>query len=174
MKFKVVDCDAARAEEILEILNEAIINSTALWDYAPRSPSAMGAWFAAKQSGGFPVLGVTDERGTLAGFASYGPFRHFPAYKYTVEHSVYIHVAYRGRGLGKLLLEALIQRAEASNYRAMIAAIDDDNEVSKALHQRLGFTCCGVIREAGYKFGRWLDLALYQRLLSGPPQPVDG
>ncbi|MFX6296384.1 N-acetyltransferase family protein, partial [Acinetobacter baumannii] len=92
-------------------LNEAIVNSTALYDYVPRPPQAMETWFAAKRAGGFPVVGAVDASGKLLGFASWGTFRAFPAYKYTVEHSVYVHHECRGRKLGERLLRELIRRA---------------------------------------------------------------
>src|SRR5689334_4597020 len=95
-EVSLIECtEAAHAEAILEILNDAIVNSTALYDYVPRPREAMTAWFAAKRAGGFPVVGATDAMGHLLGFASWGTFRAFPAYKYTVEHSVYVHRDHR-------------------------------------------------------------------------------
>jgi L-amino acid N-acyltransferase len=120
------------------------------------------------------VLGVIDTEGRLLGFASYGPFRSFPAYKYTVEHSVYVHHQHRGRGLGKALLTRLIHTAEARGFHAMIGVIDAANHASLELHTQLGFERCGEMRQVGFKFGRWLDLVLCQKLLSGPSAPVDG
>jgi phosphinothricin acetyltransferase len=169
-----IDCDHSHLEEIRTILNDAIVHSTALYDYHPRSVEVMLAWWTAKQTGGYPVIGATDSAGNLMGFASYGPFRAFPAYKYTVEHSVYIHSAHRGQGLGPLLLERLIERCEAQGFHTMIGVIDAENERSIALHEKLKFERCGEIRHAGFKFGRWLDLVFYQRLLSGPAEPTDG
>src|ERR1700760_227085 len=99
------------AEAIRSIFNEAIANSTALYDYKPRSAEVIQAWFDAKAKGNFPVIGAVNEAGELMGFASYGTFRAFPAYKYTVEHSVYVDARFRGRGLGRLLLEQLIEAA---------------------------------------------------------------
>ncbi len=107
-EVRIIDCtEADHAPAILEILNEAIVNSTALYDYVPRAPQAMSAWFATKAVNGHPVIGAVDTAGRLMGFASYGTFRAFPAYKYTVEHSVYLHRDFRGRGLGKALLVAI-------------------------------------------------------------------
>jgi L-amino acid N-acyltransferase len=169
-----IDCDESHLLAIGAIFNDAIVHSTALYDYHPRSPEVMAAWWRSKRDGGYPVIGVTDEVGTLMGFASYGPFRAFPAYKYTVEHSVYVDSRFRGFGLGRLLLERLIERCEAQDYRTMIGVIDAENQQSIALHEKLQFQRCGEIRHAGFKFGRWLDLVFYQRLLSGPEQPADG
>lgn len=162
------------ATPILEILNDAIVNSTALYDYKPRTIDNMVSWFRTKDAGRFPVIGAVDERGTLMGFASYGTFRAWPAYKYSVEHSIYIHAAHRGQGLGFKLMQQLIEAAAAQNYHVMVGGIDVTNASSIALHERLGFTHAGTIREAGFKFGRWLDLAFYQKILATPAIPVDG
>ena len=86
------------AEAILAILNEAIAHSTALYDYEPRRPESMIDWFQGKEAGRFPVIGAVDGSGTLMGFATYGVFRARPAYKYSVEHSVYVQVNHRGKG----------------------------------------------------------------------------
>ena len=103
--MNVVTCDAARhSAPILAIFNDAIANSTALYDYKPRAPETMTAWFDAKARGRYPVIGVEDENGDLMGFASYGPFRAWPAYKYSVEHSIYVDARFRGQGLGRRLL----------------------------------------------------------------------
>ena len=170
----LIECDRTRSAEILAILNEAITNSTALYDYEPRTTAMMDTWFDAKFKGNYPVIGAVDETGRLLGFASYGMFRERPAYKYTVEHSVYVDSECRGRGVGRLLLEALIERAKAQNYHVLIGGIDGDNAVSIEMHKKFGFTFCGEIREAGFKFGRWLHLHFYQLILDTPAHPVDG
>lgn len=172
---RLVTCTHARhAQAILDILNDAIVTSTALYDYQPRPFSAMATWFATKEAGGFPVLGLEDEAGTLLAFASYGTFRAFPAYKYSVEHSVYVHRDHRGRGLGAQVLQVLIDEAQRRGVHAMIGGIDASNAGSIALHERLGFRHVGTLPQVGFKFGRWLDLAFYQRLLDAPANPVDG
>lgn len=171
----LVDCTPERhASAILAILNEAIVHSTALYDYHPRPPGSMAGWFAAKAAGGFPVIGLEGEDGTLHGFASYGVFRAWPAYKYTVEHSIYVDAAHRGRGVGAQLLQALVERARSQEVHVLVGAIDANNHASIALHRRHGFTHAGTIAQAGFKFGRWLDLAFYQRTLDTPSHPVDG
>jgi phosphinothricin acetyltransferase len=159
---------------ILEIFNEAIANSTALYDYQPRPPESMTGWFDAKEAGRFPVIGAVDAHDRLLGFASYGRFRAFPAYKYTVEHSVYVHKDHRREGIGIGLMRELIAAATLQQYHVMIGAIDMANAGSIALHEGLGFAHSGTIRQAGFKFGRWLDLGFYQRVLETPAQPVDG
>ena len=173
--MKIIPCDQRRhSDAILAILNDAIANSTALYDYKPRSPETMQAWWEAKQRGNFPVIGVEDDAGALLGFASYGPFRAWPAYKYTVEHSVYVDARTRGQGVGRALLGAIVLAAEKQDYHVMVGGIDAANAISIKLHESLGFKACGVVRQAGFKFGRWLDLAFYQLILRTPATPVDG
>jgi len=170
----LVECDRTRSPEILAILNEAIENSAALYDYRPRTLEMMDAWFGVKEKGDYPVIGAVDERGRLLGFASYGPFRAWPAYKYTVEHSVYVDKECRGHGFGKLLLGAIVERARRQQYHNVIGGIDAENAVSIALHKQFGFEFCGRVRQAGFKFGRWLDLDFYQLILDTPAHPIDG
>ena len=172
MQFVACTHDA-HAPAILEILNEAIVNSTALYDYRPRAPEAMAGWFKAKEAGRFPVIGAM-EGDELVGFASYGTFRAWPAYKYTVEHSVYVHHEHRGQGIGSALMKKLIEAAREQEYHVMVGGIDAANATSIAMHEKLGFVHAGTIRHAGYKFGRWLDLAFYQLVLETPRRPEEG
>lgn len=170
-----VDCTVDRhAAAILDIFNDAIVHSTALYDYRPRAPESMVGWFEAKARGGFPVIGVEDDGGSLLGFASYGTFRAWPAYKYSIEHSVYVHKDRRGQGIGAALMRRLIAAAQHQERHVMVGGIDLANAASIALHERLGFTHAGTIRQAGFKFGRWLDLGFWQLLLETPAQPRDG
>jgi L-amino acid N-acyltransferase len=172
---RFIDCTlAGHGPAILDILNDAIVNSTALYDYKPRTMENMAAWFQVKQAGGYPVIGAVDEAGRLLGFASYGAFRAFPAYKYTVEHSVYVHKDQRGRGLGRLLMERIIEQARERQLHVLVGAIDIANSGSIALHEKLGFVHAGTVRQAGFKFGRWLDVGFWQLILQTPAQPVDG
>jgi L-amino acid N-acyltransferase len=173
--LKIIACEPQRhSAAILAIFNDAIANSTALYDYKPRTMDSMVGWFDAKSRGNFPVIGVEDEQGQLMGFASYGAFRAWPAYKYTIEHSVYVDARFRGQGVGRALLGAVILAAEQQDYHVMVGGIDAANAVSIKLHESLGFTACGIVRHAGFKFGRWLDLAFYQLILRTPATPVDG
>jgi L-amino acid N-acyltransferase len=173
--MELLDCThAAHAAPILAIFNEAIAHSTALYDYKPRSLDSMVGWFNAKEAGKFPVIGAVDAAGVLLGFASYGTFRAWPAYKYSVEHSVYVHKDHRGHGLGRILMQVLIERAQTRDVHVMVGGIDATNTASIAMHEKLGFTHAGTIAQAGFKFGRWLDLAFYQLRLPTPLQPVDG
>jgi L-amino acid N-acyltransferase YncA len=173
--MKLVDCDPQRhSAPILEIFNDAIANSTALYDYELRKPESMVSWFATKSQKRYPVIGLENPAGELLGFASYGMFRERPAYKYTVEHSIYMDRRFRGQGHGRVLLEAIIAAAVKQDYHVMVGGIDASNAVSIRLHEQLGFTHCGTVAQAGFKFGRWLDLAFYQKILATPKAPVDG
>jgi len=159
--------------EILEIYNDAIIHTTAVYAYEPQSLENRLHWFRDKQEQGYPIL-VVEDGGHVRGFATYGPFRAWPAYQYSIEHSVYVHKDDRGKGLGRLLLRELINLAETNGYATLVAGIDAANDASIGLHRSLGFTYSGTIRRAGYKFGKWLDLAFYQLDLSGPAEPTEG
>jgi L-amino acid N-acyltransferase YncA len=173
--MRLVECSLSEhGAAILGILNEAIVNSTALYDYVPRQPGSMQAWVEQKTLGRFPVWGAVDEQGALLGFATYGSFRAWPAYKYSVEHSVYVERGARGKGVGKTLMRQLIHTAQQQQYHVLIGGIDAANAESIAFHEKLGFSHAGTIQHAGFKFGRWLDLAFYQLILPTPHQPRDG
>jgi L-amino acid N-acyltransferase YncA len=170
----IISCDESYSGQILAIFNNAILHSTALYDYQPRASESMAAWFEAKRKGSFPVLGAASDAGELLGFASYGTFRAWPAYKYTVEHSVYVAAAHRGRGIGKRLLQEIIATAAKQGYHVLIGCIDSQNPASIALHRAFGFQHAGTICEVGFKFGAWLDLEFYQLILKSPDKPMDG
>ncbi|MGF1541297.1 MAG: GNAT family N-acetyltransferase, partial [Pleurocapsa sp.] len=170
----IVSCDYDRhGTAILEIFNQAIATSTALYDYQPRTLATIQTWFEVKTKNNYPIIGIESDRGSLMGFASYGTFRSWAAYKYSIEHSVYVDSPYRGRGIGKKLLQELIKVAQQQNYHMMIGGIDAENHVSIKLHQSMGFQHCGTIKHAGYKFGRWLDLEFYQLILATRDLPTE-
>lgn len=174
-EYTIVECTLEEhGDAILDILNDAIVNSTALFDYEPRTSENMVAWFQTKLAGNFPVIGLVNEGNTLVGFSTMGSFRPFPANKYTVEHSVYVHKDYRGEGLGKRLLELIIEAAQERDLHAMVGGIDATNQGSIELHKKHGFVHVGTLPEVGFKFGRWLDLAFYQLTLKTPQNPTDG
>jgi L-amino acid N-acyltransferase YncA len=173
--MQIIPCDYQQhSRAILAIFNDAIAKTTALYDYKPRSIDTMTAWFENKAKGPYPVIGAESDSGELMWFATYGPFRAWPAYKYSVEHSVYVDEHYRGRGVGRRLLEEIISTAQTQNYHVLVGGIDATNLASIALHTSLGFRHCGTIRQIGFKFGRWLDLSFYQLILATPAQPVEG
>ena len=172
--MNIIPCSIRHSEAIRAILNEAILHSTAIYDYRPRTAQAMEAWFEVKAKANFPILGAEDEAGNLLGFASYGTFRAWPGYKYSIEHSVYVGTPFRGQGLGKRLMLALIEKAKEQNYHMMIGAIDASNQASIGFHRSLGFAHCASIKQAGFKFGRWLDVEFYQLILPTPANPLEG
>ena len=172
--MKFINCTYdLHAPEILAIFNDAILNTTALWEYKARTLETMRIWFDTKAAGNFPVIGALDETGILIGFASYGTFRPWAAYKYSVEHSVYLRADQHGKGLGKLFMQELIKTAKAQGFHTIIGAIDADNKSSIAFHEKLGFEYSGTIKQAGYKFGRWLDFVFYQLILETPSDPAE-
>jgi phosphinothricin acetyltransferase len=174
MNTRIIACSRAHAGAILALLNDAIANSTAVYDYEPRTPAMMDAWFDAKQKAQLPVIGVVDEASRLLGFGSYGPFRAWRAYKYTVEHSLHVERSHHRQGIGRLLLVELIAAARRQDYHMLIGGIDAQNTASIALHRQLGFEQCAHIRHAGFKFDRWLDLQFYQLVLDTPAHPLAG
>ncbi|MCC8944146.1 N-acetyltransferase [Bradyrhizobium sp. Arg62] len=153
--------------EITAIFNEAVANSNAIWTEKQDSEAERLAWMTARQALGYPVL-VAVEGATVLGYGTFGDFRAFPGYRYSVEHSVYIHADHRGRGLGRIIVDELIAAATALGKHVMIAGIDGGNPASLRLHARAGFVEVARMPEVGRKFGRWLDLVFMQRLLDTP------
>ena len=164
MNHPLREATAADLPALLAIYNHAVVHTTASYDYTPRSAVKQLAWFDAKQEAGYPVV-VAECEGEVAGYASYGPFRAWDGYRFTVEHSVYVAERFRRRGIASALLAQILERAGAQGMHLMVGAIDAANEGSIELHRRLGFQDAGILREAGYKFDRWLDLAFMTRRL---------
>lgn len=146
---------------IMEIFNDAIINTTAIYHYEPWNKEKILDWYEKKREQALPILVATDNK-KVVGFASYGSFRVWPAYQFTVEHSVYVSASCRGQGIGKKLLEEIINKARAEKYHVMVAGIDATNAISSNLHMKFGFKEVGHLKEVGYKFDRWLDLKFFQ------------
>ncbi|MEY4639471.1 MAG: hypothetical protein RLY13_469 [Actinomycetota bacterium] len=164
--YEIISCNLEEhGAQVLEILNEVIVNSTALYDYEPRPLESMDGWFANKETENFPVIGLVDGNQKLVGFASFGVFRAYPAFHLTVEHSIYVHKDFRGQGLAKVLLEKIIEEARHRGLHAMVGAIDASNQASISLHEQFGFRHVGTLPEVGFKFDKWLDLVFYQLLL---------
>lgn len=149
---------------ILAIYNDAVLNTTAIWNETPADLDNRRAWFAARRAAGFPVV-VADEGGHIAGYGSLSDFRPFEGYRVTVEHSVYVAADARRRGFGAAVLAALIEQARKLDKRAMIGGIDAANAGSIALHEKFGFAEVGRLPGVGVKFGRPLDLVLMQKNL---------
>ena len=154
--------------QILTIYNDAIVHTTAVYTYEPETLVMREQWFNQKVKDGYPVI-VHERNQTVVGFATFGPFRNWPAYKYSIEHSVYTNPQYRKQGIASSLMQELFSIANQREYKTIIAGIDASNVPSIALHQKFGFTYAGTIKNAGYKFDRWLDLSFYQLELEGPP-----
>lgn len=159
--------------DILEIYNHVILNTTAVYQYVPQTLEMRKAWYDGKVKDGYPLF-VAEEAGRVVGLSTYGPFRAWAAYKYTVENSVYVAADQRGKGIARQLMQPLIEEARRQNYHAIIASIDASNESSLKLHRSFGFEEVAHFREVGYKFGRWLDLKFLELLLDTPAEPVEG
>jgi len=164
MNYSIVDANEADLPGILAIYNDAVLNTTAIWNETLVDLANRRAWLLERQALGFPVL-VAQQAGEVLGYATYGPWRPHDGYKYSAEHSVYVRRDQRGRGLGLHLLQALIERARAANLHVMIAAIESENAASIRLHKRLGFVVSGQMPQVGRKFERWLDLTFMQLIL---------
>ena len=156
--------ETADIAAILDITNHEILNSTVLYEYEARSLEAQLAWFHDKQKQNWPVL-VAELNGTVVGFGTYGKFRERIAYRFSVEHSVYVHKDHRGKAIGNALMVELIRLAKAEGYHTMIAGIDSTNMSSVEFHRKFGFEVVGTFKEVGYKFDRWLNVIFMQLIL---------
>lgn len=157
--------EAADLPDILEIYNDAILNTTAVYDYEPHTLEMRQQWYQSKCSDGLPVM-VATVSDQVVGFGALSWFRAWAAYQFTVENSIYIASSYQGQGIGRLLLQQLISAARELNMHTIVAGIDAENLASQKLHQRLGFEQVGYFRQVGYKFDRWLDLKFWQLVLT--------
>ena len=157
--FEVKDTQA-----ILDIINFNIINSTALYDYNIRTFEQQKLILEDKLLKGFPVIAAEIDS-KVVGFGMYSEFRFREAYKFTVEHSVYVNQNFHGKGIGKILLQELIRLAKAQKLHTMIAVIDEENQSSIEFHEKFGFKIVGVIKESGFKFDRWLHSVFMQLIL---------
>jgi L-amino acid N-acyltransferase len=149
---------------ILEILNYEIQHSTAVYDENIRSLEQLNAWFLEKNKTGFPVF-VAEENQQILGYATFGTFRPHDGFRLTVEHSIYISKDFRGRGIGHLLMEQIMNSGRESGYHVMVAGIDANNVKSIQFHLEFDFVEVGRMKEVGQKFGAWLDLVFLQKLL---------
>lgn len=149
---------------VLEIVNYEILNTTAIWDYDVRTLEQQIGILKEKQEKDFPFI-IAKKDNKIVGFGTYGTFRFKVGYRFTVEHSVYVHKDYHGNGIGSLLLKELIELAKIQKLHTMIGVIDSENKGSIVFHEKLGFTKSGHIKETGFKFNRWLDSIFMQLLL---------
>jgi L-amino acid N-acyltransferase len=149
---------------MLDIYNEIILNTTAVFQYDLHTLEMRAAWFAQKQKENFPVF-IAEENNIVIGFSTFGQFRNWQAYQYSVENSVYVKADQRGKGIGKLLLQPLIDAAKQMQLHTIIAGIVADNEASIALHKQFGFVEVAHFKEVGFKFNKWLDLKFLQLII---------
>jgi L-amino acid N-acyltransferase YncA len=167
--------EAADLPSITEIYEHAVRFGTATFELTPPDLAEMMQRFGALMDGGFPYL-VASLEGRVVGYAYAGAYRPRPAYRFTVENSVYLQPAIHRRGIGRQLLQRLITECEARGYRQMIAVIGDSaNAGSIGVHSRCGFQMIGIHPNVGFKFGRWLDTVMMQRALGegGTTIPAD-
>lgn len=155
----------ADIKDITAIYAHAVEHGTASFEIEPPSVAEMTTRQKILLDGGYPYL-VGDAAGTVAGYAYVGPYRPRIAYRHTVEDSVYVNPRVTRRGIGRLLLTALIAAAEVRGFRQMVAIIGDSQQTpSIELHRSLGFASVGTLTNIGFKHGRWLDTVLMQRPL---------
>ena len=154
------------AEAIRTIYNREVVGSTVTFDLVPRSLEDQLAWLD-EHSGAHPAVVAVDGQGLVCGFGSLSPYRDRPAYRTTVEDSVYVDPAHQGRGVGRTVLDELLRLAGGYGFHAVMARIVGGHQASIGLHRACGFDLVGVEREVGRKFGKWLDVVLMQRLISG-------
>ena len=164
MEIKIRAYKTEDTQAILDVINYNILNSTALYDYNIRTYEQQKAILDDKINKGFPVI-VTELDGVVVGFGMYSEFRFKEAYKYTVEHSVYVNNDFHGKGIGKILLHELIVLAKKQGLHTMIGVIDAENQSSITFHEKFGFKTVGIIKESGIKFDRWLHSVFMQLIL---------
>lgn len=149
---------------ILAIYNDAVLHSSAIWNETPVDLANRRAWYDGRRALSYPVL-VAEFEGRVGGYASFGDFRPFEGYRFTVEHSVYVAEHARRRGIATGLLKALIEDARTMRKHIMVGGIEANNAPSLTLHEKLGFVQTARMPEVGQKFGRWLDLVFVQKIL---------
>lgn len=154
---------------ILTIYNHAILHTTAVYSDTPRTLAEQQQWFNDKQASNYPIIVVVEDD-EVAGFASYGAFRPYSGYRYTVEHSIYVSPNHQRKGFATILLNRLLTQAAKEGYKTMVGGIDAGNTSSIKLHEKLGFSHAGTIHNVAYKFENWLDLSFYELALPGPKQ----
>jgi L-amino acid N-acyltransferase len=164
MDVTILPATAADLPSILKIVNHSILFTTANYHYETQTLAQQKAWFNSKKEQNFPIfVAILDQK--VIGFGSYGTFREKIGYQFTVEHSVYVMDEFIGKGIGKLLMQKLIQTANENNIHVMIGCIDADNESSIAFHEKFGFTIAGKFSQVAFKFDRWLNLVMMQLVL---------
>jgi phosphinothricin acetyltransferase len=169
--MEIRDADLQDIEGITAIYNDAVLNTLAIWNETPVDTANRTAWLGDRRRAGYPVLVAVDDAQQVLGYASFGDWRAFDGFRETVEHSIYVRDDQRGKGIGPQLMTALIERARAIGKHVMVAGIEAGNAGSIRLHEKLGFTHTGTLKQVGMKFGKWLDLAFLQLTLDSRPTP---
>ncbi len=160
-------------EAILEIYNDAVLNTVAIWNEQTVDLRNRREWLVQHHEHGYPVLVGVNDNDDVLGYATFGDWRPWEGYRHSVEHSVYVRADQRGTGIGKRLMSELIDCARGCGKHVMVAGIEASNEGSIRLHEKLGFQEIGTLREVGSKFGRWLDLTFMQLILDDAEKPHD-
>jgi phosphinothricin acetyltransferase len=169
MEIQVRSAKEEDVKAILEIINFEISNTTSVYDHKERTTETQSAWLNKKEKEMMPVV-VAEMNGTVVGYGTYGIFRPWDGYRYSIEHSMYVHNDSRGLGIGKLIMAELIKLATIAGYHTMIAGVDASNKGSYEFHKKFGFIEIGTFKEIGYKFNKWLDLIFMQLILDGDNQ----
>lgn len=170
VQMQIRDATETDIDAILEIYNDVLMHTTAIYNDQPAMREDRIAWWKARVAQGYPVL-VAEDAGAVVGFASFGDFRAWPGYRFTVEGTVHIRSDSRGRGIGTALLHAIVDRARTSGKHVMMAGVDAENTASLRYLKKFGFERAGYLREVGFKFGRYLDLVFLQYWLTPPERP---
>lgn len=162
--IEVRDADEDDLPALLAIYNDIILTTTAVWHAEPHTLQMRQEWFALKREHGHPVF-VAISGTEVVGFSTFGPFRPWHGYRFTVENSVYVAAAHRGKGIARLLLPPLINAARLLDIHAIVAGIEATNDASIRLHSRFGFEEVAHFKQVGYKFDRWLDLKFMELII---------
>jgi phosphinothricin acetyltransferase len=175
MEVTIRDASDADVDAMTAIQNAFIATEAIEWTDTPHSVPERRAWLAGQRAIGLPVLVAVAPAGAVVGWASFGPFRDnekWPGYRLTVEHTVHVRADSWGAGVGRHLMQALIERATSMGMHVMVAAVDGANDASIRFHERLGFREVARMPEIGTKLGRWLDLVLLQLVLTEASPPA--
>lgn len=166
MNIRIYPAETTHIPAILEIYNDAVLNTTASYDYEPHTLDQRAKWFEQHQQLGLPIFVALNDADQVVGWGSLSKFREKIGYQHSVEHSLYVAADQRRRGIGRLMLIALIEAARNLGKRVIIGGVDATNEASLQLHLSLGFEQVAHFKQVGYKFDRWLDIVFVQRLLT--------
>jgi len=160
----IINANSAHFKEILEIMNFEILNKTSLYDYNERTITDVEKIYESKMLKNYPFF-VAIQNNEVIGYAYYDSYNPKQGYLYTVEHSIYLKSGNEGKGIGKLLMNKLIETAKDQKIKTMIALIDNENQNSVLFHEKYNFETVGIMKKVGFKFNRWLDCRIMQVIL---------